>query len=381
MNILITWWRSYVALSLVKLARHQENFCIYVWDTNTRWVTFSIVDTSHHLTYPSPRFEFENFKKKVCEIIKTHKIEEIYSTCEDVFYFAKIQDEIRTLWCNIQVSSIETLDRIHSKSSYISTLKWIQTPILLPKTYIINPSQNRYEKIQSLKGHVIFKYDYSRFAQHIYTNFSSKQFPHIQTLKKLHYPLVAQEFIPWDHICNFSRYASWVLQSCISYKNKISLKWGSWTYITETYEQDIQDFCEEFWKHLRLEWWVSFDFIKNNSWIYTIECNPRITSWIHLYDSYISLSNVIFLKDSTKNISSRWSNKSTFILTNIIFHLHKIFSYPDAFKRKYAVCYEFKHLMVYQIYLVFYYFSLSLKKWISLTEVLTEDIEYNGPNT
>lgn len=380
MNILITWARSYVAWSLIKLANRQKELKIFLWDTDKKSISFKSNFYDTKVIYPSPKDDFVNFKIYILDYIVQNKISVIYPTCEEIFYFSKIKKELNNLWCYLFSDYFEKLDLLHSKYKFNKYLKSKNFNIQILDTKIINKNKGLKEYFNINKKY-IFKYDYSRFADNIYVNFKNKDFKNIFD-KKIDFSkndnnLLVQEFISWEHLCSFWVVKNWKLISNLVYKNNLVYNWWSWTFLSNIFHKKINNFVEDLVNDLEFIWFISFDFIENKEWLYLLECNPRITSWIHLFDDKKEFSDVIFRNVKYKTFFSNKKINKTFLLANILFNIKKIFIYTDAFKFKNEVLKEEKKLFFYQIYLLFYFIVKSIRTKKKLSETTTWDIEFN----
>lgn len=374
MNILITWARSYVAWSLMKLAIKQERLVVFIWDSDKKALSFKSKFYYKNVLFPSPRFEFEKFKQFMITYVNENGIRIIYPTCEEVFYFSMIKSDLYKIWCEVFSDDFNKLKILHSKYKFNKLLN--NYKVLWPETQIIH-AKSDLNNFKNISKKYIFKYEYSRFASNIYANFKS-WFQLIDKIWDFEWRLLAQEFIEWKEVCSFWVAQNWKLRGNIVYENILSYKWWAWTYFKSIVQKDIDLFVANFVTENNFNWFISFDFIINNVWIYAIECNPRPVSGLHLFDDDTGLSNIIFNnKEYDTFFVSRESHKS-FVLTNLCFNFWKIFQDLRAFNIKYDVLKAEKSLFFYQIYLIFYYLYIALIQSKKISEVSTWDIEYNG---
>jgi len=150
-NILITWARSYVAWSLVKLAKTQDNINIFLWDSNKKSISFASKYCNEKIIFPSPRYKFQEFKNYILNIIKEKNIDIIYPTCEEVFYFAQIKNDLEEQWVKLFCDDFEKLKLLHSKYKFIKYIKQKNFTIKTPKTEIINKQKDLKNYIKSDK--------------------------------------------------------------------------------------------------------------------------------------------------------------------------------------------------------------------------------------
>jgi len=374
MNILITWARSYVALSMLKLAYKQKWVNIYIWDSQKAALCFNSNIYLKKVIFPSPKYNFKKFKRFILEYIKLNDINKIYPTCEEVFYFSMIKRDIEVLWTEIFCDNLNKLELLHSKYNFINYCKTFT--IKYPDTKIVTNMKDLL-KYKGIEKKYIFKYNFSRFSDKIYVNFSNGFYKHIDKISTFKWPLLSQDFIDWEKICSFWIARNGILNSNITYKVILSYKWWSGTFISNIFNKEVNIFVKEIVKKMEFTWFISFDYIDSNNGLYVIESNPRITSWIHLFDDKTILSNIIF---NFKNNDTFFSNEDsirTFLLVNIFFNLKYYFLHRKAFKYNNDICRGSIRIFLYQIYLFIIYFIFSIKNWKTITEISTGDIEYN----
>lgn len=379
MNILITWARSYVARSMMKLSSFQEDITLFLGDTHAYWLWFRSKIPHQKVIFPSPQNNFQCFKKYIIECTRKFSIERIYPTCEEVFYFAMIRQELQVLWCEVVASDIDTLNLLHSKYAcmkYLTTLNL--SCIQVPETHHSTNTAQLHSFLNASNQKVIIKHEYSRFASKIYTNFKSDYFlSSDECVVTESNPVVIQSYISWSPLCCFAWYHHGVLSTHITYKNILTYKWWAGTAIEHANKPAIEEFLILIWKDLWLHGPISFDFIENDQLISVIECNPRVTSGIHLYDEDESLSTSIFQKPMKVSLS--WNKYKSFVITNILYNRKYFFKLPQAFSRKNEVVTNDIWVFFYQYYVLIWYLIQSLMLDKSILELLVQDIAYNWP--
>lgn len=373
MKILITGARSFVAYSLIKLAKLQ-NYEIYIADSQKKNICFASKIPMNRLVFPSPKNDFLNFKKEIIDFCKKENIKKIFPTCEEIFYFSKIKAELQEIGTDIFCDNFDKLLLLHSKYNFIKFCE--DLPIKIPKTIKISKI-GELEWYKNTSEKIIFKYEFSRFANYIFVNFDDKNFKNIKKLQKLEGNMVIQEFIDWKKYCSFWIAKDGKLKSNIIYDVKFSYKWGSATFFWNIFNEKIHYFVEKIIEKLNFTGFISFDYIVTKNEIFVIECNPRITSGIHLFDDNEILSNIIF-KNSSEIFFPKNYKYKTFILINLFFNFFKSLRNNWAFSWKNEVLSKEKKIFFYQIYLLVYYIYLSKKSGKDLSEITTWDIEFNA---
>jgi len=385
MNIFITSWRSFVALELVRLLANNN---IFIWESKNHSISFASKYVNKKIIYPAPNKNINEFRNYLLKTINENKIDYLIPTCEEVFYIAKIKDFIESNSnCKVFCGNFDLLTLLHSKYAYIDYIQQFDN-IKHPKTLLFN---NEIEVKNFINKNSDFKYvlkpEFSRFAWNLGSNMIEWK-----SLEKFRFEsnskYIIQEYIDWDTICIFAVFSKWNLSIYSFYKNLLTYSGWSWIYFENYWDKILEKFLIDFWKKTSYHWQVSFDIILNKTWYYIIECNPRTTSWIHLFSKnkdfekiFISSMDAKFSqKVLTPNQKSR-SFKLILVFSIILFIFNtkkRKYLYEWLFKTK-DIVYDKTDLKTffYQLYEYICYIFESLKNHESITKSMTNDIEYN----
>lgn len=381
MNILVSWWRSYVALELIRILKDKNN--VFVCDSLEKYICqYSRYPIS--FVIPSPRYDFKNFKRTVLQIIKRNSISIVLPTCEDIFYFAQIKTDIEELWCRFLWESFEKLTRLHSKNSIMKMCEWLWINIPLTKTFTAQAELYRHIQDNSNFWYVV-KPEYSRFASQISSNkFKSKSINEIDIdLQSNSY--VLQEYIEWENICSYSIFDQGNIVSSICYKWIISYKHWSQIYFESYYNDKINNFLHNFWKQHKIEWQISFDYKVNKEWIYLLECNPRATSGVHLFKSDIKFQTALqdYLENrvSSHYIPANLHVQKTMVIPLILSgpRLNKLKEWTQWMNLFKDIIFDKKDLYPFfaQFWIFLHFLYLAWKKNKNIIQIMTEDIEFD----
>jgi len=113
------------------------------------------------------------------------------------------------------------------------------------------------------------------------------------------YPWVVQQFIEGKEHCSYSLVKEGEVISHAVYHPKYRVGKGSGIYFDVTQPAAILDFVKEFSAATQFTGQLAFDFIEDeNGKFFVLECNPRATSGIHLFNDQSGALTKIFEKDS-----------------------------------------------------------------------------------
>ncbi|GIW23022.1 MAG: hypothetical protein KatS3mg068_2029 [Candidatus Sericytochromatia bacterium] len=375
MNILITGARSPYTLHLVRLLS-KSNLNIFTVDSiennlckNTRYVKQNFLS-------PKPKQETEKYISFLNKIIQENNINFLIPTCEEVYYISKYIDKI---YCEVFTSNIEILTRLHSKNKFIKLLNEIN--IKCPKTTLVQNKEDLYKHLIN-NDKFVLKPEFSRFASKTIINDKKPQ-----TISKINIDKknkwVIQEFIEGEQYCSYTLARNGNITAHSSYPSKYFAGIGSTIYFENIKEDKILEIVSKIVKKLNYTGQISFDFIKskNDNLFYPIECNPRTTSGVVLFDKEDNISKAFF--EDNVFIEPKSNLKKMYAIAMILYELPKFKNYlkffSDFFKAK-DVIYEkndFKPF-INQFMIIKDYYKIAKKLNISILEASTIDIEWNG---
>lgn len=228
---------------------------------------------------PEPRSNPQAWIAALAERIRTDGIDLLLPTCEEAFYLAHGLPTLAPL-CRVLSSDFELLHQLHHKGRFAEmTADW---PLQTPETRLL---QCREEAI-ALAGESrdwVFKPAYSRFASRTLIR------PDSQTVQALRptaeQPWVAQRFVAGNEHCSFSLLVNGELRAHACYRPLYRVGRGSGIYFQPLQADAVQAFVAAFGRATGYSGQVGFDFIEDaQGRFHVLECNPRATSGIHLFD-------------------------------------------------------------------------------------------------
>ncbi len=276
--MLITGARSFAALDL---SRSLANAGVRVVCTDSMDKSLCRYSgkVSRFYKTASPAFAYETFVSDLQKIIEKEQIDLIIPTCEEIFYLAKAKDRLPTALFS---ESFECLEILHNKWKFYQ---------LLSKLGFSTPETMLWAKGSSTPGKWILKPIYSRFAANV--KVVNGTWPAWEDNPSN--PWIAQRFIEGEKLCSYSIcHQSRVTASCV-YKVLHSMGIGSAICFQTILAPDVDEFIQKFVAEMNFTGQIAFDFIRGDK-LYCLECNPRATSGIHLFEKDKRLANCFFNK-------------------------------------------------------------------------------------
>jgi len=158
---------------------------------------------------------------------------------------------------------------------------------------------------------------------------------------------------------------------------------GSAIYFEAVHIPEIEELTQKIVEDLHYTGFIAFDIIQSedDGQYYPIECNPRLTSGIHLFDHQDD-----FWHNERFVCRPRKENKMMLSLAMLLYELPKVNSWlafrqmlktmtstPDVvFDRK-----DWKPFFA-QLWTLYYFYKIAKQQNISITAATTHHIEWNG---
>ncbi len=381
-RVLITGARAPVALEISRLF-HSAGHEVYVADSIRHFMCRASRKVIRAYRLPSPRENELKFIETLEHIIDAEGITVLVPTCEEVFYIAKYRERLSKS-CVVFVDSIETLEQLHHKYLFIELVNRIG--VATPKTWLINSKEDLEQKIMtSPYQKMILKPAYSRFSSHIYVLDRNSSVPsEIEITEKQ--PWVLQEYIEGTHYSTLSVVQQGTITAHTTYPITFRAGRGAGVYFKHVQHAAIDDWVRLFAQKTEITGQIAFDFIeREDGQLFAIECNPRLTSGVHLFVEDDRLDQAYFEQRCDMKIpQSRTRRQLSFPMWT--YALTMVNSWKQfrewlwsALKTKDVIFRLTDPLPALYQYVEYASFWLrSRKLGISLLESTTYDIEWNG---
>jgi predicted ATP-grasp superfamily ATP-dependent carboligase len=363
-TVLITGARSFAALDIARIF-NKANIRVIGCDCISTSLTKFSKAISKYYTTPSPQNDYESFIEAIKGIVKKENIDLIIPTCEEIFYLSKAKDKVCVpIFCE----SFDILKKLHNKWQFFQLIK--EMGLKTPKTCLA--SQGCVEDKTW-----ILKPVYSRFA----ANITIKKGPIKPYKDDPNNPWIIQEYIKGEKFCSYSICHKGQILAHGVYKVLHSMGIGSSICFQSVNHQKIDTLTEKFVKNMKFTGQIAFDFIENED-VYFIECNPRATSGIHLFNKNPKIASCFLSQD----ISLRAQSQEIFL--DPLFMLwygikqKEIFSkkfWLHLFKGKSPLLHKGDNTLLLKLPILLLNLSkVTLFKNKSFNQAMTEGIEYNG---
>ncbi|MDN5757376.1 MAG: ATP-grasp domain-containing protein [Tomitella sp.] len=290
-NVLITFGRSFLTLSIARLIG-DGGHAVHVADSVPFPITrFSNRVTKLHRT-PRPKFEPVEWAFALAKIVREESIDLLVTVHEETDILAQVIMRYPDLFpdsCQLLLSDFELEHSMHNKYEYQRLLDSLGVPTL---KYALVRDQADLDALDFEETFAL-KQVYSRGAQDIY-----KVDP-ADKPTKLRFdpanPWLAQEWLKGDKYCSYSICHEGKVYAHALYPVKYAIDGHSCLNYEQAEHEGIAEWIRDRVKELNFTGQVGFDFIDNpDRGLFTIECNPRATSGVMLFEPEDGVDRAFF---------------------------------------------------------------------------------------
>jgi hypothetical protein len=256
---------------------------VYLAETFKFPVTRFSNSVAHYVQLPEARFNPREFGNAVSSIVEKERIDVFVPAHEEIFYVARAVER-RPLPCTVWVDTFDKLDMLHNKWTFIECIRKIGLPA--PATQKISSRAKLVSLLSDASFEkIVLKPAYSRFAAQTLIWNRGDELP-ITVQPTEESPWIAQEFVSGRHLCTYSLADKGRVLAHSTYPSQQQWGIGSSTVFECIDHPDAEKWVEEVISRTDFTGQVGFDFIETPEGVlYPIECNPRATSGVHLFNN------------------------------------------------------------------------------------------------
>ncbi|WP_226665508.1 ATP-grasp domain-containing protein [Metabacillus litoralis] len=378
-TVLITGARAPVSLHLCRLF-HKAGYEVYAADSVSYALTKTSKSICEFFLLPSPKYQTGHFIKELKSIIKQKKISFLVPTCEEIFYLSQYREEL-SKYCDVFIDDIQKLILLHDKYKCMNFIR--EMGFKVPKTWLITEETQRALEKEA-KGELVVKRVFSRFGDSVVFINSISELP---SDVSLHSNWLVQERIKGEQYCSYSIAKEGNVIAHTVYKTEFSAGIGATLSFKHHKRPDIEQFVKLIVEKLHFTGQISFDYIVNeHNLAIPIECNPRATSGIHLFD--FELVDVMVEHDK-EMLYPKCETKEAIKVGLLIYGVKQIHS-MKTFKRWLHIFITYKDITYrksdiipyfYQFISIFHLWTESKRNKQTMLTQSTTDISWDGEIT
>ncbi|MFS0553390.1 ATP-grasp domain-containing protein [Brevibacillus sp. 179-C9.3 HS] len=281
-SVLLTGGRAPATLELARLLGAAGHRVIVAESARRHLCQHSrYVERSYQV--PPPRQQPDAYVEKLCEIMQRERIDLLIPTCEEIFYVSRGRDQLLGFG-DVLVERLDVLRSLHDKWLFAEMAR--EVGALVPQTVRVqSPAQLR-EAVQQAGGPVVLKPVYSRFAAHVRIIADPSSAAGQSTLPEptAEQPWLVQQFIKGRQVCSYAVAHDGQLTLYADYETTHTAGQGASIHFVYAAHPQVRDFVTRFVRRHQFSGQIAFDLIENERGeLYVIECNPRLTSGVHLF--------------------------------------------------------------------------------------------------
>jgi len=333
---------------------------------------------------PAPNVECEAFLAALIKLVQREKIDVLIPTCEEIFFVAQGLERLYP-YCRVLCPPFEQLARLHSKWEFIQSASQAGLPV--PETHLFTASSDLHQFLQEHGTSFVLKPVFSRFASKVVFADTMVDQSELLSITPI-YPWVAQRRIDGEAFCTYSIADEGRLLAHAVYSVNYRAGVGSCVYFAPVEHAAIDAWITRFLQHERFSGQIAFDIIVTpDGTVYPIECNPRATSGLHLFQQEQPLHRVLLASDDSLEQPLRplLTNRAMIAIAMLVYGLPGSWTKLRVWLRDFLhardVVFDWCDLLPFllQPLLLWYNWKESRRLGISLLEFSTHDIEWNGP--
>ncbi|MCI3922202.1 ATP-grasp domain-containing protein [Paenibacillus sp. TRM 82003] len=295
-RILLTGGRAPATLELARLLQAAGHL-VFVAESARYYVCRVSRAVERCFPVPPPRTETAAFLSAIERIVAEQRIDLLLPTCEEIFYVARGRERLLAI-CNVVAPDLETLRELHHKADFID----LATSHGLP-----TPRTERIDSAARLRaaaadddsafavGGLVLKPAYSRFGARVVRlpgsmSVSSRR-DALDRLADVRVdaaaPWLGQQLVRGRELSTYSVACEGALVAHADYWNDRRFAGGACVDFRPARHEAARAWVERFVRALRFSGQIAFDFIEDaeTGVPLPIECNPRATSGVHLFEA------------------------------------------------------------------------------------------------
>ncbi len=291
--VLLTGGRAFSTLDLARKFRN-SGYPVYVADSVSYSVSRFSRSVSKYFALPSPTVDDEIYLTALSDIVGRYGIKLLIPTCEELFYIAR-KLPLFNLPCRVLVDEFQKLDQLHDKYRFIELAS--SYGFETPHTRKAETREELFQVVSGWEedGPAVIKPSYSRFGVHLLVLGD----PHATILptRMGRPPWVVQQYVDGEAYSTYSVCHSGQLLAHVTYKTPYTYRVGHrgpGVYFISIQDQHIEGWVRTFVNLIQFTGQIAFDFVRpGDGTLLPIECNPRLTSGIHLFTNEAAICDAL----------------------------------------------------------------------------------------
>lgn len=377
-KVLITGSRSAVALDLARQF-YAVDCDVYLADSMPNIIGQYSNSIKKFFCLSSPRYNKHQFIDELIAIVKKYNIDLLVPTFEETYYIAQYHLQHPITECEVFCAPFETIHHLHHKLRFQQRLTELNIAAIPTKIIKSNAELKRLDFPQPY----ILKACYSRASLAFYKIDVDSKLPTLNFSAKQQW--IAQTWLNGKKYCSYSVCQRGKILAHCAYPVQIAIGGNSCVMFEAICHPEIFNWVQHFVAHEQYTGQIAFDFIEtNDGQLYAIECNPRATSGVHLFEREDKLATA-FLNHRQPLIKPELGRRRQIAMGMLLYGWQpnasrNISDYLNAFCSSSDVIFDRHDLKPFfmQPFVFFYLIRLARKLNLSLPGAFNYDLEWNG---
>lgn len=248
---------------------------------------------AHYHRHASPVRDPRGFYRDVKALLERYQPVAWLPTCEEVFHLAHLP--LPGLSAVLRAPSFDTLIRAHRKDTFAED------------AFALGQGPEYTQRLESTAARdacrpqarrLVFKPVFSRFANQVLVRPTMDQLDDLNPTPQV--PWVAQRYLAGEETCAYALAENGKVLACALYHGKHHAGQGASVYFEPTHNPRIDSFVARYVEHHQWTGQLAFDFRNDEHGTpLAIECNPRATSGIHLWEPNAALGAALLGQPAT----------------------------------------------------------------------------------
>lgn len=247
-------------------------------------VPFTLVGLSRSVVrdhrVPPPRQQPEAYAWNLLDIVRREAIDAVVGTCEEIFHIVRGRDVLDP-HVEVFAPSKDDMRRLHHKGAFP---EWAASlGLAVPETAVVTDPDALRDRIRADGAGLVAKPAFSRFATHVRIGVSDPAWVDGVEVSEA-VPWVVQERLDGRRLCSWSVVRDGRVRAHAVYPMSWSTATGAALRWEAVHEPRIDAWVEAFAARTGLTGQLAFDwFVDAERGPLPVECNPRLTSGVHLF--------------------------------------------------------------------------------------------------
>jgi hypothetical protein len=265
---------------------------------------------------PAPRQDPTGFTWNLLDIVRREAIDSVVGTCEEIFHIVRGR-EVLDPHVEVFAPTAAQMRRLHHKGEFPA---WARSlGLAVPETAVFDSSDALRDRIRSDGEGLVVKPAFSRFATHVRIGVSDPAWVDgVEVSARV--PWVVQERLCGRRLCSWSVVREGRVRAHAVYPMAWSTTTGAALRWEAVEVPEVDAWVEAFARESGVTGQLAFDwFVDPERGPIPIECNPRLTSGVHLFGSGNGALAEAFFGDSPSILRPQAPRPSAVVLALVLY--------------------------------------------------------------